>query len=642
MPIKNIEQRKSYQKKYQKTHCRKSRKEYLFNKSFKLKSFLCFDGETESNLYTLLGNSVHHIYNKRGLKTKQCLDFLWNEGKFQNKIKIVFSIHFDVQFWIRNLSDKKIIELFDGEEINYLDYKLFYIPKRFLKISKGKAPIYIYDVSSFFQSSLLYTIERMKIKLSDSEKKILYLGKEQRKKNFKGMNQDQIIDYNKTECIVTEKICDKLQMLLFETEFENKLGEKFNLIPKRFYGSGAIAKKILQQMNIKELSNFEKLQDEKIREIIYKTYFGGRAEIFKIGTFKNVYKYDINSAYPDHIRKLRIPKSFKLYKVNKTFRKYDFADDYIYEIETDFSIGNPHLIGVLPYRLKSGYVMYPKRVSGFYFGIEAKHLNNLCSLTYGNFTIKRVLEIHYRNEKVFPEGFIENIYDKRIELKEKGDVSEIVYKLALNSIYGKLAQQTGYNEFTIILFASFITASTRALILKTIFENNLSKDLLQISTDAIFTTKEIRRITINKELGNFSKKKYNKAVILGSGVYALYNKTKSEFSLRGFEVSENNFNSIYTQVLKTNIAEIRYKSFIGHKIAIAQYNAFGNKRLTFAEITKSVQPFEYQKRKFLKKNKISGISKNYWIDIFPNDELPIESAMLKKFESDLFNEIVEI
>lgn len=638
--VKQIENKKQFQKKYWKTYNRRSQKKYKSESYYKDKSFICFDGETENNRYTLLGNSKSYIYDKKGLTTNQMLNFLWTQG--QGKIKVVFAIHFDVQFWINDLSDNKILDLLNGEEVRAGKFDLLYIPKRFLKLSKGKAQIYIYDISSFFQSSLLYTIEKMKINLSSSEKKILFQGKKKRSKNFSGMKKSDIILYNKTECIITEKICDKLQSLLKSVIFENKNGDKFNLIPKRFYGSGAIAKKILTELNLKPLAEAEKNLNDQIKEMIYKSYFGGRAEIFKLGTFRNLYKYDINSAYPSFLRLLRVPKSFKVYKINKTFRKFDFVDENIYFIETDFSISHSNLIGVLPYRMKSGYVIYPKRVKGYYFGIEAKYLNELCKLTAGNFTIYKCLEINYKDEKVFPENFIEDIYKKRLELKKKNDVSEIVYKLGLNSLYGKLAQQTGNNEFTVILFASYVTASTRSLILKTIFENNLISSLLQISTDAIFTTRKIQKILINNQLGNYSENYYHSGVILGSGVYSLKGKTKKEFSLRGFEVSEKNFNEIYKHVLKNETAQIKYKSFIGHKLALIQKNAFGKERLKFTEIIKTISPFEYKKRIFLKRNKINKVSISHWFDIFDKGEIVTESNLLKKFEADLFDEIIDL
>lgn len=634
MAYKDFSQRKEYSSKY-KRKIKQIRSESNFK--YENKEFICFDGETLNDSYVLLGNSENHIYNEKGLSTYQCINFLYYEG--YRKIKIIFAIHFDIQHWIKDLSDDKIIRLLNNEEITFYGYKLRYITKKFLIITKKGKRVYIYDISSFFQSSLLKTIEQMNLSLTNHEKEYLEKGKSLRGENFKSMDVLEIIEYNKIECIVTERIADKLKDILLNAKM-NSNSISFNLFPARFYGAGAVAKKVLKILNFGVISNNEKNLSEKIKKFIYSSYYGGRAEIFKIGSFKNVYKYDINSAYPFVLSKLKKIKNYKIKKINKEFSNYNFIDENIYYIETDFRNCDNELIGVLPFRRKDGYIIYPQRVRGNYFGIECKYLNDLVKkCKFGSFKIYSVLEINYSEELLFEEGFIENIYKKRLELKEKNDASQIAYKLILNSLYGKLAQQTGSAEFAVILYASFITAVTRSMILEQLFNNDCFGDLIQISTDGIFLTKKLN-CKISKNLGEWSEDYYKKGIVLGSGVYGLYG-DKNIFALRGLIVSKENLENIYLKLKKNKTATIEYKNFIGHKLALAQADAYGKYRLKFATVKKTLKPFEYEKRIFLKQNSVDKISHGLWFDEFENKKIT-DSGLLKKFDLDLIEESMSI
>lgn len=631
MPIKKTTDRKKYKKKYNLKNSHNRKREYYLNKEY-----LCFDGESEKDIYTLLGTSEKYIYDKKGLSSWDCFNFLWGEGK--GKIKVIFAMHFDVQHWIRDLEDEKIIDILNGVEVDYYCYKIHYITKRMLILGKGKGKTYIYDFSSFFQTSFLNTVKMMKLNLSVSEKRILELGKKQRSKSFHTMSKKDIIRYNKTECIISEKICMKLRDILINTELELN-GNKFSLYPTRFYGSGAVAKEILKNSNIEMYANQEKNKSREIREIIKRSYYGGRAENFRVGTFGKIYRYDINSAYPDVLSKLREPTSMVIQKgIKEKITKYNFETGNIYLIEWNYLVGDNKLFGVLPYRDKHGYVLFPKAGKGWYFGIECKHLNTLCKLTPGYFIVHKKLIIKYSEKLIFEKGFIEKIYEKRLELKKKKDISEIAYKLSLNSLYGKLAQQTGKREFTNILFASFITASTRSKMIDVVFENKIEKNLIQFATDGIFTSKKINKINIENKLGAWSADKFDRAIILGSGMYALFGKEK-KYALRGYEVSKSNFMTILNKLEKNKAASVGYNAFIGHKFALQNYKAYGDYRLKFVQIKKTLRPFEYRKRVFNKANSINKISVNNWIDIFQGGEI-IMSYPLKKFEFDLETEAI--
>lgn len=624
MPIKNPQLRKKYQSNY------KRKKPRIELGNVRNISFICFDGETVNDKYILLGSSEDYIYNKDGLSTKDVLYYLYRAR--DKRIKVGFAISYDVNFWVKDLTDEQIVRLFNSEEIEFDEFTLLYYPRKMFIIKKGFKQTTIYDIQSFFQASLLKIIEKMEIKLSKSESDILLKGKSNRAENFDKMNLEQIIYYNKVECIVTERICLKLSGIL-ENSYISLNGKKINLLSKKFYGVGAVANKILKLIDLQK-EFFETLDKEKpeIRPAIYSTYYGGRMEIFKIGTFQNVYKYDINSAYPDAISRLRKINKMEIKRRNFTGSKFNFIPGNIYLIEFDIQNGN-NGIGILPVRKKSGYVLFPKRGLGWYFGMECKFLNEINSV----FTVKKEIKIEY-GELLFSDNFIQNVYSKRQELKRAGDISEIAYKLILNSLYGKLAQTVG-NKKVNIFHASFITSFCRAKILETIINNKAELDIIQISTDGIFLNRELKNISISKNLGDFSLEKYSNGIIIGSGVYKLWNRDKSQVAMRGFYVEEKIFNKLFKELLKKGSAIVSYNVFIGHKLAIAMPFAFGPYRLKFTEIEKTMKVFSYEKRAFENKKDLKKSINSFIIDIYNGGPVEI-SETLKKLKIDLIEETI--
>lgn len=103
-----------------------------------------------------------------------------------------------------------------------------------------------------------------------------------------------------------------------------------------------------------------------------------------------------------------------------------------------------------------------------------------------------------------PVAFINGLYNKRLELKQKNDPVQLPIKLILNAIYGKTGQKVNQvigNLFNPVVFA-YITGRTRAKLYRFITENNLEASVVSFATDSICTTE---RLDVNSsKLGEFS------------------------------------------------------------------------------------------------------------------------------------------
>lgn len=100
--------------------------------------------------------------------------------------------------------------------------------------------------------------------------------------------------------------------------------------------------------------------------------------------------------------------------------------------------------------------------------------------------------------------FIKRLYQKRLELKRKGDPLQLPIKIILNSIYGKTGQKTNHrigNMFNPVLFA-FITGYTRAQLYRFILENNIERETVAFATDSICIIKELD--IDSEKIGEFS------------------------------------------------------------------------------------------------------------------------------------------
>ena len=100
--------------------------------------------------------------------------------------------------------------------------------------------------------------------------------------------------------------------------------------------------------------------------------------------------------------------------------------------------------------------------------------------------------------------FIENLYLKRLELKQKNDPLQLPIKIILNSIYGKTGQRTNRkigNLFNPILF-SFITGFARAQLYRFVIKYDIERSAVAFATDSICTTKKLD--IDSSRLGKFS------------------------------------------------------------------------------------------------------------------------------------------
>lgn len=168
-------------------------------------------------------------------------------------------------------------------------------------------------------------------------------------------------------------------------------------------------------------------------EVERAAYAGGRTECFRIGEIPDeVYYVDVNSMYPFVMKNHYYP--------TKLVSHWDIADaDRVREL-----IDDGYLVICHAY-VKTEKPVYHKKYKRLIFPI-GEFWTSLCTpeLMYGIETgiITQVKNICIYEGGSFFEPYVDYFYEKRLEAKRNKDsVHDYLYKIFLNSLYGKFGQK---------------------------------------------------------------------------------------------------------------------------------------------------------------------------------------------------------
>ena len=342
---------------------------------------------------------------------------------------------------------------------------------------------------------------------------------------FEIANLDKIIEYNKTEC--------QLLVLLFQALLDSFDEAGIPRI-RRYDGAGAVASALMRQHKIQEHLGDEPLE---VYEAAQYAYAGGRIETVAIGNGENtpIIEYDLNSAYPWAATELISYKNVKWY-VQDDPKKIYIRPDALYFVEwaPPQRLGpNTHFAPFF-YRDAQGSITYPLYGKGWHWGVEV-----MTAMYHGwSVDIRKQYYPEYATY-YYPFAFIEELYEKRAKFKAEGIMAHYSLKLGYNSIYGKLAQQLGFNGNRIptyhqLLMAGLITAKVRARM----FEKAMQvgpENIIAFATDAIFAYNTKENVLTSTRLGDWQIECFDGMTIAQSGVYWLKSEGEWLPRYRGFD-----------------------------------------------------------------------------------------------------------
>lgn len=462
---------------------------------------ITYPGDTQQS-YVLFGASSDPRHRRigRSLSTVSCLDLLLEvESELPTAIHMGFGFGYDVNMILRDVPYGSLERLYKSHHVTWNGYHLDWLPGKWFNVRKGKTTVRVFEAFGFFQSSFLIACEKFLGK-DDPLLKRIADGKQQRKQFEWGELHSTIVPYWEAEL--------EMFVRLMETLRNDLVGAGFKL--HSWHGPGAVANTVLKSRGVDEHKSDP---PPDVKEASRYAYAGGRFELFRCGHHPGkVWQYDINSAYPAATTQL---PSFARgeWRYTETFDPTSDSTRFgvwsVERVSHDADMRHAHPCF---YRDKQGNVSFPPITAGWYWTPEAE-------LVADHVTGGWVFD----HDGSLPFSWVEEMYEQRKIWKAEGNSSERALKLALNSLYGKMAQRAGWNErgqipkWHQLEWAGYITSATRRKMWDAM--QLAGSSLIAVETDAVFCTEPLPELDTGKALGQWSETVYDWMTYVQSGMW---------------------------------------------------------------------------------------------------------------------------
>jgi hypothetical protein len=179
----------------------------------------------------------------------------------------------------------------------------------------------------------------------------------------------------------------------------------------------------------------------RIEEFIRQGYYGGIVDVFTNYTDYETYKYDVNSHYPNAML-MPMPGGKPRISTEKNLDKiFGFV-----EAKVKGPSKEQLRVPILPVKINGKTVLFRNTVVGVWWSEELKMARDL---GYKILEIKSC--VLFDKVEGFFEDYVNTIYAKKLKSeKEENEIQRLIYKLLLNSLYGRLGIKGTINDLKII------------------------------------------------------------------------------------------------------------------------------------------------------------------------------------------------
>ncbi len=447
-----------------------------------------FDTESYKGNILLLASSNNYL---EPANWKDIIEFLWYEGK---ELNFFYNIGFDLSIILKPLLMEKtkseLGEIRKFRSVTYGDFLLSWVGNKGFHISLGKRRKDYFDISQFYSSPNFLPLDTVAKEILGIGKNNEELGISREKigneNGYYRKNRELIIKYCIQDAVLTRDLGIKKVQSIYED---------FNFYPKKYYSNASISKAYLDTFHVNEKWQFWKLINgsKDMFEYIFNSYNGGIFNVFKLGNNEHISELDINSAYPDGLRKLTSIVDAKIQYITQPASECDYG---FYKVKIKLN-------GLIPYRDKY-HLLYPVSVEPIQMYIT--------KIEYDYWASKNV-EIEfidgfavYTNGQT-PFQDYEELYQKRNKIKHNKDLESKMraqnIKTILNATYGCFAEShAGFTYWSNFIYASYITARTRLTIYDMI-EQVGRENVIAIMTDAVVFKDKGQKVEVSDDLGKF-------------------------------------------------------------------------------------------------------------------------------------------
>jgi hypothetical protein len=527
-------------------------------KSEKQSRFIAWDGEGANEIegkpqhFILFGNSDGERITGENLRTVDCLEMILScKRRNPDAAFVAFAFDYDVNMILRNLEPYHFQKLRENGFVRWREYRLEHLPGKWFRVARNygrkRVSATIQDTFGFYQQSFLAALYK---NVADSPlmQDIETIEKGKAKRNdFTFADLDMIISYWETEIQLLLELTNRLRDYLYDAGF----------YINQWHGPGALANYVYKREGIKA---HKAICPEEVREAAAYAYAGGRFELFSMGRHTGpIWSLDINSAYPAAIAQLPSLSEGE-WRWNDNVSKIEEFGVYHIELLRTGPFQLPP--GPFFHRDENGIISYPWVVNGWYWSPEVKSFLATQDYNYhgkpGNKGFRIIGGWEYVGWETRPFEFVREFYNKRRALKALGIGSEKAFKLALNSLYGKMAQRVGWErnnkapQWHQLEWAGWVTSWTRAKLYE-VMARIPRGELIAVETDGIYIKKDPASLGIShsEELGGWEIEQLDEVMYLQSGLYSkLYSNGKREEKYRGLDRGTLDYKSVedYLQI----------------------------------------------------------------------------------------------
>jgi hypothetical protein len=504
--------------------------------------FLAWDGEaveefvTDSNgetvkrsVYCLLGCSSGDYVQSRFLSTTDMLEIVLRVGAdHKGAHHIGFAFDYDVNNILKDLPWPVLVVLKERGKVKWNGYHIEHIPHKIFSVSKegSKNRVRIEDIFSYFRTRYSTALSKYNIG-SEQQRANISSGKADRG-HFKYSAIDQIRRYMFDELDTMPLLMEKIREACYAA----------GMYIKQWYGPGALAKYELGKHHMRD--HMERTPDSMLLAV-RTAYAGGWFERYRAGMYLGpVYTADLNSAYAYAMAMMPSLKGkrwvyvsgeaarnytnkFGIFRITYRGDKVQQWNDYL---RACHGIPLP-----LFQRGRNGDITRPFNTTGWWWNFEARQVRNVSRAEFH--------ECWYlEDDTERPFEWIADMYDARLILKSAGDPAQLALKWAMASMYGTVAQRTGWDRrkrtaprWHQLEWAGAITSACRSLISQAAFPVALNGGLVSIDTDGIISTSPFGTMPDGTKrplpggtgtgLGQWECEEYSGIIYIQNGIYWL-------------------------------------------------------------------------------------------------------------------------
>lgn len=480
--------------------------------------FVAWDGEGVNNpdgthAYVTLANSRGNRIEApppKGLSTYEIFEFLLDESTASGDvIHVVFGGSYDTNMFLKSFDESQLRKIRVKKHAWVGDYCISWRPGKsfWLKHRDGRK-IMLYDVASFFQTSFVNACDGYLG--NDWHQRDMIVREKARRGTFTYEELSSVNSYNDAELINLVRLMNELRSRLHGA----------GLRVRRWDGPGAIAASLLTKYRVKDHMNRD--IPEPVARAARVAYAGGRFEILKYGhVARPVYEYDLKSAYPSALRYVPclahgVWTHHEGDPGDRPYGLYHVAWDHI----TRGDQPGPFVV-----RYENGTVAFPDWGQTWTWNPEVPNARELHARNGGSFEVLEAW-IYTQTCDHHPFGFVEPLFAKRQEMIREGNGAQVGIKLGLNSLYGKLAQQVGWERlpdgtlriphFHQLEWAGFVTSHCRSNVMRASMMNPSAT--VAFETDALFSLEPLP-LKIGENLGDWELTTFDDLTYVQSGMY---------------------------------------------------------------------------------------------------------------------------